>query len=121
MRKALVLALAALGMGVAMAAPVPLVADVTWNDGKRDGYVRFQGTADGEVLKGTVSDGRDEVRLVGRIASDGSVSGTLMEPKGRAIGSFQATLSDGQLVGAYTVGGLRRATWRAPADGLMRR
>ena len=114
--------LGALGVWVpgVLAAPVILKTAITWTDRHgRVGSGDFQGTADGEVLRGIVMSGNDELKVRGTIAQNGAVSGTLTAPNGNAIGSFSATLtSDGRLEGAYVPVGGNGGHWSARADAL---
>lgn len=103
---------------VAHADPIPITAPLSWSESAGGGACRFQGTVDGTDLKGSVYADGLEFAVLGTVASDGAVSGTMRTLGGTTIGTFGATLADDQLTGGYFVLNGSPGSWSAPAEEL---
>jgi hypothetical protein len=97
----------------------PLSYASTWNDGQ--GHTRkvsFDGGASRGKVSGTLQVDTFTLTVKGIIATDGSVSGTILRPNGTQAATFTArTDTNGVLGGSVTYGGVARP-WSAPGVAL---
>jgi hypothetical protein len=101
--------------GGAADAKMPLAATVDWSDGTASGSAQFDGFVDGEELRGVVKIADEYLRVLGAVAEDGSVTGTLSVASGE-VGTFSGTLVGDVLTGDLAVNGALACEWEAPSS-----
>ena len=109
-----------LGATVAVALTVPtttpLSYSTTFTDPTRATQrpISFSGTASGKTLTGTLSIDGSPVQVTARIGTDGSVSGTLVNPDGSKYGVFWGQSdAKGGISGSFDLNG-KVGDWSAP-------
>lgn len=96
-------------------AAVSYTTTIAGSDGSH--AVRFEGTAVGSSLSGTLTIDGESRSVSGTIANDGSVSGQLSSADGKRLGTFWGQRVGTSLKGSFDLGG-QVGDWSVPASKL---